>query len=29
MLATEENFRERVETDYRHLQEEKRTLVVK
>ncbi|PNF31521.1 hypothetical protein B7P43_G00802, partial [Cryptotermes secundus] len=29
MLATEENFRERVEADYRQLQEEKRTLVVK
>jgi hypothetical protein len=29
MLATEENFRARVESDYRQLQEEKRTQVVK
>lgn len=29
MLTTEENFRERVEADYRQLQEEKRTLMVK
>jgi chromosome segregation ATPase len=28
MLTTEENFRERVEADYRQLQEEKRTLMV-
>jgi hypothetical protein len=29
MLTAEENFRERVEADYRQLQEEKRTLMVK
>jgi hypothetical protein len=29
MLTTEENFRERVEADYRQLQEEKRALLVK
>ncbi|GLG97181.1 intracellular protein transport protein USO1-like [Gryllus bimaculatus] len=28
MLTSEECFRERIETDYRHLQEEKRTLMV-